>query len=107
MKIWQVVLLVMLLITIPVFSACDLLGIGSSKQQQQEDYYRQQLEAIQKVQEDNRKQQEEYNQRIQQGLDDWGDAYKDWLDQRQKQQLQQVEGMPSANQTTGNLTDGD
>ena len=27
--------------------------------------------------------------------------------QQQLQQLQQVEGMPSANQTTGNLTDGD
>jgi ABC-type transport system involved in cytochrome bd biosynthesis fused ATPase/permease subunit len=102
MKIWHPILLSMLLVAMPVLSACDLLGIGNSREKQQQEYYRQQLEAIQKVQEANQKAQEEYNRQVQQGLKEWEEAYRIWLKQQQEQQikqLQQVEGMPTDNQS--------
>jgi hypothetical protein len=86
----------------PVLSACDWLGIGTSRQQQEQEYYRKQLETIQQVQEANRKAQEEYNKQLQQGLDEWEEAYRTWLEQQQQQQmqqLQQLEGMPTDNQS--------
>ena len=99
MKIWQAVLLSMLLATMPVLSACDLLGIGDSKEKRQQEHYRQQIEAIKEVQEANQKAQEEYNKQLQKGLEEWGQAYRDWQERQLKQQLQQVEGMPTDNQS--------
>jgi len=102
MKIWHAILLSMLLVALPVLSACDFLGIGNSREKQQQEYYRQQLEAIQKVQEANQKAQEDYNRQVQQGLKEWEEAYRAWLKQQQEQQLnklQQVEGMPTDNQS--------
>ncbi len=98
MKIWQAILLSMLLATIPVLSACDLMGISNSKQKQQE-YYRQQLEAYQKAQEANQKQQEEYYKNLQQGFNEWAKAYSEWQQQQQQQQLGQLEGMQTDNQS--------
>ena len=69
MKIWQAIFLSVLLVTMPILSACELLGIGSSRERQQQEYYRQQLETYKKIQEANRKQQEAYNQQLQQGYD--------------------------------------
>ena len=103
MKIWQSILLASLLMTMPVFSACDLFG-GGSQEQRQREYYERQLEAYKKVQEANRKQQEAYNEQIRQGLEEWAKVYKAWQEQQlqqQMRQLEQLEGMPSANQTTG------
>ena len=99
MKIWQAILLAVLLVTMPVLSSCDLLGIGNSRQRQQADYYKRQLEAIQKVQEANRQQQEAYNKQLQQGLNEWSEVYSEWQQQQQQQQLGQVEGMPTNNQS--------
>ena len=90
MRIWQVISLAILLVVVPAFSACDTLGIGSSRQQQEADYYRQQLEAIQELQEANRQRQEEYNKRLQEGLNEWADAYGEWQQQQQQQQLGQL-----------------
>lgn len=95
MKIWQATLLAMLLVTMPVLASCDLLGIGNSRQQQQAEYYKRQLEAIQKVQEANRQQQEAYNQQLQQGLNEWAKAYSEW----QQQRLAPLEGTPTNNQS--------
>ena len=55
MKIWQVLVLVVLLVSLPVLSACDLLGLGGESEE--EKYYRQQLEAY-------RQQQEAYQTRL-------------------------------------------
>lgn len=97
MKIWRVILLAMLLVTMFVLSACGMLG--SSQKQQEEDYYRRQIEAIQKAQETTRQQTEAYNQQLQQGLNEWAKAYSDWQKQQQQRQLEQVEGMPTENQS--------
>ena len=100
MKIWQAILLSMLLITMPVLSACELFG--DSQEQRQREYYERQLEAYRKVQEANRKAQEAYNEQVRQGLEEWSKAYKAWVEQQQqqqRQQLQQLEGMPTDNQS--------
>ena len=101
MKIWQAILLPVLLVMMPVLSACDLFGSGSQAEQQREHYERQ-LEAYRKVQEANKQAQEAYNEQIRQGLDEWSKAYKTWVEQQQQQQLkqlEQVEGMPTDNQS--------
>ncbi len=97
MKLWQGILLAMLLLLVPSLSACDMLGLGNSKQQQQDEYYRQQMEAIQKVQEANRQQQDVYNQQLQQGLNEWAKAHAEWQKQQLQQQLGQV-GVQTDNQ---------
>ena len=97
MKIWQAILLVMLLVTMPILSACELLGLGSSQREQE--YYRQQLEAYKKIQEANQQRQEAYNQQVQQALEEYSKAYKAWQEQQLQKQLEQVEGMPTDNQS--------
>ncbi len=102
MKSWQSVLLAMLLMMMPIFSACDLIGLGDSRAQQEREHYERQLEAYKKVQEANRKQQEAYNQQLQQGLQEWAKAYKEWQELRQQQQAEQLEhleGMSTDNQS--------
>jgi regulator of protease activity HflC (stomatin/prohibitin superfamily) len=110
MKIWQAILLSMLLVAMPVLSACDWLGIGNSRQQQEQEYYRKQLEAIHQAQEADRKAQDQYNKNLQEGLQEYLKEYHEYQQKKQLkqlQQLEQLEGMPSANQTTGNLTGDD
>ena len=45
MKLWRGILLVVLLAAVPALSACELLGMGGSQQEQEQDYYEQQIEA--------------------------------------------------------------
>lgn len=98
MKIWQVLVLVVLLVSLPVLSACDLLGIGGESEE--EAYYRQQLEAYQKLQDAYKKQQEEYYKNLEKGLNEYLDAYQDYQDKATEQQLQQVPGgVTTSNQT--------
>jgi len=105
MKIWQAILLAILLAATPVLSACDLLGLGNSQQEREQEYYQQQLEAYQKVQEANRKQQEAYNEQLRQGLEEYYKAWQEHQFQQQMKQLEQLEGMPSANQSGGSESD--
>ena len=98
MKIWQATLLTISLVILPVLSACDLLGLGNSQQKQQEEYYRQQIEAYNKAQEINRQQTEAYNKALQQGLEDWAKEYNEWQ-QQQIQPLENLEGMQTDNQS--------
>jgi hypothetical protein len=86
MKIWQVIILAVLLVSLPVLSACGLFG-GSNDE---EEYYRQQLEAYRQQQEDYRKYQEEYYKRLEEGLNEYLEAYQDYQQQVTQQQLQQV-----------------
>ena len=89
MKKRHALLLAILLVSLPVLSACDLFGGGDSDRE----YYQQQLEAYKKVQEANQKATEEYNKNLQEGLQKWADEYKKWQEQ---QLLQQVEAAEQA-----------
>jgi len=105
MKIRRAVLLSILLLAIPALSACDLLGMGNSKEQER-DYYEQQIEAYKKIQEASQKQNEEYNQRLQKGLQDYTKAFAEWQYQQQQLQLQQL-GISTANQTSASTDNSD
>jgi hypothetical protein len=95
MKKWHGILLVVLVASLMVFSACDLLGLGKSKEQE---YYEQQIKALQQVQEANQKAQEEYNKNLQQGLQEWAKAYGEWSANQTMQQVQAAEGANKAQQ---------
>jgi len=83
----RAILLAILLVSLPVLSACDLFGGGDSDRE----YYQQQLEAYKKVQEANQKAAEEYNKNLQEGLQKWADEYRKWQEQQLQQQIQRVE----------------
>ena len=94
MKIWRAILLAILLVTMPVLSACDLFG--NSRAEQEREHYQRQIEAIQKAQEIHRQQQEEYNKRLQEGLEKWSEAYGEWQEKVREQQMQQLEPIGGA-----------
>jgi len=87
MKKRYAILLSILLVSLPVLSACDLFGGGDRERE----YYQQQLEAYKKVQEANQKATEEYNKNLQKGLQKWSEEYKQWQEQQLQQQIQKVE----------------
>lgn len=100
MKLWHGILVAVILAVVPLLSACEELGLGgSSEYERQQEYYEQQLEAFKKVQESNRQQQEAYNRQVAEGLKQWSEAYDTWLEQQQKQQLEQFGGVQTVNQT--------
>lgn len=96
MKKWQGILLAILIATVPVLSACDMLGFGDSKSKQQKEY-EERLRAIQEQQEANQKAQEEYYKQLEESLNKYLQEYQEYQQQQQQQQLQQ-QGF-SVNQT--------
>ena len=99
MKLWQVILVIFILAITPVLSSCEEIGLGGSSYDRDRAYYEQQLEAYKKAQEINRQQQEDYNRRVAEGLTQWSEAYRIWAEQQQQQQLEQLGGTQTANQT--------
>jgi len=107
MRLISALLLAVMLISIPLLSACDLLGI-KSKQEKEQEYFEQQLEYYNKVQEANQKAQEEYNRQVQESLQQYLDEYSEYQQDVKEQQIKEQYGedviivTESANQTTGN-----
>ena len=97
MKVWQIIVLILILATMPVMSACVSLGIKSEEQKQQE-YYDEQLRAIQAQRDAYQKQMEEYYKARNEGLKQYEEAYRTWLEQQQEAKLGQY-------QLTDNQTD--
>jgi hypothetical protein len=96
MKLWQVAPLAVLAVSLPFFSACDSLGLGGGKSQEQEEYD-QQVKAIeeqQKANEEYQKQQQEYYEQVQKALTEYYQQYYT----NQGQQIQVIQG------ATGNQT---
>jgi len=78
MRVLGVILLVGLLITMPMLSACDLFG--NSKEKEAEELNR-------KIQEELQKAQDEYNRQLQEAIDQYKEDYKKW----QEEQAAQIE----------------
>lgn len=89
MKIWQVIILAVLLVSLPVLSACNALGLGGNDE---EELYRQQLEAYQQQREAYQKYREEYYKTLEEGLNEYMEAYQDYQNQQTQQQIQQSGG---------------
>ena len=102
MKTWHAVVLAVLIISLPLLSGCDILGIGN-KAQKEQNYYQQQLKTYQQVQEANRKAQEAYNEALKKGLEEYLKSYQEYQQSVQQQQIQQIEEAagytPTVNQT--------
>ena len=97
MKVWQIIVLIVILTAVPVLSAWASLGIKSDEQRQQE-YYDEQLRAIQTQRDAYQKQMEEYYQARNEGLKLYEEAYKIWWEQQQEAKLGQYT-QPTDNQT--------
>jgi hypothetical protein len=96
MKLRQGVVLAILLAAIPVLSACSAFGGGKSNQDSD---YNRQVKAYQDAINANNKAQEEYNKNLQQGLQEYMDAYNKYSQTEQERMLQ-AQGIPfTVNQT--------
>ena len=99
MKLWQGIPVAVLLVLLPVLSACDTLGLGDSQAERERAHYEEVLKAYNEQQEAYRKQQEDYNERLQQGLNEWSEAYGIWAKQRQEQQIKSAEQILTDNKS--------
>jgi hypothetical protein len=99
MKLWQGIAVAVLLVLLPVLSACDLLGVGDSQAEKERAHYEKVLKAYNEQQEAYRKQQEAYNEQLEQGLNEWSKAYGIWAKQRQQQQIKSAEQQLSDNKS--------
>jgi hypothetical protein len=97
MKKWQGLLLALLIATVPVLSACDMLGLNSKSKEQKA--YEQQMKAIQMQQEANQKAQEDFNKALEDGLNKYYQEYQQYQQSQQQQQLQQQGIEYTTNQT--------
>jgi hypothetical protein len=89
MKILQTVVFALLLVSLPLLSSCDVLGIGGKSKERI--YYEQQMQLIQMQQEAAQKAQEEYSQQLQQALNDYLKQYNDYMQAQQQAQIQALE----------------
>ena len=90
MKVWQIIVLIVILTALPVMSACASLGFKSEEQKQQE-YYNEQLRAVQEQRDAYQKQMEEYYKARNEGLKLYEEAYGIWWKQQQEAKLGQYE----------------
>ena len=86
MKLYQGILLAVLLATVPVLSAC--FGPSAAEKAQQE-AYRETLEAYQKQMEEYNKQMEEYEKERAEAIEEYLKQWQIWYEQQQQQQLEQ------------------
>jgi hypothetical protein len=93
MKLWQGLLLAVLLAVLPVLSACELFGTGTSPEQQA---YEEQLKAYREYQEKlkayrerreayNRELIEAYNEQMKEVYKEYERGIETWNEERQKQ----------------------
>ena len=99
MKLWQGIAVAVLLVLLPVLSACEALGVGDSQAERERAHYEEVLKAYGKQQEAYREQQEAYNEQLEKGLNEWSKAYGIWAKQRQEQQIKSAEQQMSDNKS--------
>ena|SRR4030042_620257 len=96
MKNWHLVILAVLLASLPVLSACDLLGGSADKDRE---LYEQQIKAYQDAIDANNKASDEYNKALKEALEKSLKEYSEYRNQVQQQELQQQGIEYSVNQT--------
>jgi hypothetical protein len=82
MRVLGAILLVGLIITMPMLSACDLFG--NSKEKEAEELNR-------KIQEELQKAQDEYNRQLQEAIDKYEEDYKKWQEEQAAQLEKELE----------------
>jgi ABC-type phosphate transport system substrate-binding protein len=71
MKTWQICLVIVLIVCLPLLSACGLFG--KSKAEKEREYQELQIEAYNQQVEIYNQQQEEYRQALQEALQEWAE----------------------------------
>ena len=104
MKLRHVTLLIIILATIPLLAACDLLGIGNSGNSEREEYERK-IEIIRQAMEDQQKALQEYNEKLKEGLEEYYEKFEEYQQQQQEQQPG-IDITVSVNQTSDNGSGG-
>ena len=84
-----------LLVSLPILSSCELLGLGGGKSKEQQ-YYEQQLQLMQQQQEANQKAQQAYYEALQKGLNDYLKQYSEY----EQAQIQAAQNAANANPPT-------
>jgi transposase-like protein len=97
MKKYYAILLAALVALLPIFSACNSLGIGNSQSKDRQ-YYEDQLRAYQKAQEADQKAREAYNEALKKGLEEYYKAYNEWSANQTQQEIQAAEEAQKAKQ---------
>jgi DNA phosphorothioation-dependent restriction protein DptG len=97
MKKNYLILLAILVASLPVLSACDLLGMGNSQDKDRQ-YYEQQIKAYQQAQEADQKNREAYNEALKKGLEDYYKTYNEWSANLTQQEIQAAEAAQKAKQ---------
>lgn len=96
MKLWQGIVLAILVASISVLTACSALGIGKNKEKAE---YDARVKAYQDAINADNKAWADYNEALKKGLEEYLKAYGDYQNKVYEQQLQQ-QGIPfSENQT--------
>jgi hypothetical protein len=95
MKIWQILTIILLVISLPILSSCELLGIGGKSKEQK--YYEQQLEIMRQQEEANQQAQQQYYEQLQQSLQDYLNQYSAYQDAQKQAEIQAIE-QAAANQ---------
>jgi hypothetical protein len=89
MKIWQVIIALIILASLPVLTSCEMLGIGGKSKQQKA--YETQLKMMQEQQAASQKAQDEYIKSLQQSLQKYMDEYNSYMNSQQQAQIQALE----------------
>jgi len=85
MRALGIILLAVLLLTIPILSACDLSGNSKEKERErQEEINRQIQEGLQKA-------QDEYNKQLEEALKEFTEEYQQWQQEQADLQKEQIE----------------
>ena len=82
MRVLSIILLVIILLTMPLLSACDLFG--NSKEKEAEELNR-------KIQEELQKAQDEYNRQLQEAVEQYQEDYRKWQEEQAKQLEKELE----------------
>ena len=85
MRALGIVLLAVLLLTIPILSACDLFGNSEEEERARQE------ELGRKIQEELQKAQDEYNKQLQEAMDEFTEEYKKWQQEQAELQEEQIE----------------
>jgi len=98
MKKWQFLFLAILLVCLPVFSSCELLGIGGKSKEQQS--LEQQLQVMQQQQAANQKAQDDYTQALQKALTDYANQLAQYQQAQLQEQIQAIQQQQGTTTTT-------
>jgi hypothetical protein len=97
MKIWQNIIIILLIASLPLLASCDILGIGSKSKEAK--YYEQQIQIMQQQQEASAKAQQEYYDALQKSLQDYMNQYSAYSQSQKEAEIKAIQDAAAAQAT--------